>query len=168
VELVGAGYVQRTVGIAEIGAHRIAERAVGARHRRKSAASRVVATRAIGFARGEIAAVVGAVLARCEHDIELETTAKLRRFIPDRVADPGAELDAIVTTGIAHDDCVIAPHAGERIKRHRRVLVGRVRLADLDGAPHRRGKPDEAVSAEQGAINLVAQVAVGLFVARCR
>ena len=76
--------------------------------------------------------------------------------------------DAIVAACIAHDNRVIADHAGERIKHRRRVLVGPVLFADLDGAPLRRGKSDEAVSAEQGSVNLVAELAIVLFVARHR
>jgi len=63
VELISGGYIEWTVRVAEIGAHRIAERAVAARHERICAAGRIIAARAIGLARGEIIAVIGAVLA---------------------------------------------------------------------------------------------------------
>ena len=77
MEFVGGGQVERAVGIAEIGAYRVAERAVAARDERISTAGRIVVARAIGFARSEIAAVIGAVLARCEQHVELEAAAKL-------------------------------------------------------------------------------------------
>ena len=64
VPFSGAGHVERAVRITEIGAHRIAEGAVAARHERICAARWIVVAGAIGFTRSEIAAVVGAVLAR--------------------------------------------------------------------------------------------------------
>ena len=64
VPFTGGGHIERAVCVAEIGAHRIVERAVATRYERISAAGRIVAAGAIGFTRREIAAVIVAVLAR--------------------------------------------------------------------------------------------------------
>src|SRR5262249_41717540 len=66
------------------------------------------------------------------------------------------------------DDRVIAPLSRERIERRRRGFVWGVLFADLDGADGGISKADIAVAAEQGAVDLIAQIAVGLSVARKR
>src|SRR5690349_7892729 len=79
-----------------------------------------------------------------------------------------AKLNAVIAAGVTHDDRVIAPLSGGRIERRRRGFVWGVLFADLDGADRGVGHADVTVATEQGAVDLIAQVAVGLSVARKR
>src|SRR5579859_4538335 len=84
------------------------------------------------------------------------------------MVETSAELDAAVAAGIAHDRSVVAQRSRERVEQSGRLLVGRVSLAELDRAIGRRREADEAVAAEQPAIDRIALGAVGLFRARRR
>src|ERR1700733_12422176 len=86
-----------------------------------------------------------------------------RRFIPDRVIEPAAEFDAVVAAGIAHDDTHVADLARERIEAAGGIFVGRGGLADLERAIFGRRKSDVGVAVEQGAVDVVADLAVALL-----
>src|SRR5205085_11943330 len=60
---------------------------------------------------------------------------------------------------------IVAPHPREWVERRGGAFVRRVGLADLEGAETRRRKADITVAAEQGAGDLIAQIAIRLFVA---
>ncbi len=168
VPFVGRRGVETAIGIADIAAEEIAERAVITADRNGIATGGVVAARAIGLARGQIVADIGAVLARRVHHVPLEAAGR-RQFIPDGVIDAGTEFDPVVAAGIAHDDPVITPLARERIESCCRVLIRCVRFADLDRAPGGRGDADVSIAVEQRAVDLIGEVAVRLFQARrCR
>src|ERR1700728_1627676 len=168
VPFARGGALEAAVCIADIGADEIAERAVIAQRRIITAAGRIVAAGAIGFTRTEIVAGPRAVLARRVHQIPLYS-ADRRGFVPNGMRNARAEFDAVVAASVTHDNRVVAPLAGERVKRSRRILVRRVALADLDRTRVRRGEPYPGIAAEQGAVDLVAEIAVRLLIAgRCR
>src|SRR5262245_34044361 len=137
VPFVSGGDIESTTRIADVRAYEIAERTVSAEERTRRgdwcAADRIVATGAIRFAGSDVVADPGPILPRRIHEIPLKTT-DVRRFIPDRVVHPLAEFDAIVASGVAHHDLVIAPHPGERIERRSRNLIRRIRFTDFDSA----------------------------------
>src|SRR5262249_32030411 len=72
------------------------------------------------------------------------------------------EFDTVVAAGIAHDNRVVAEHPGEGVHHRRRILVGRIRLPDLDGTPAVGCQPDEAVARGQTTLDDIAEVAVAL------
>src|ERR1700730_17482319 len=111
---IGHGGVGRAVGVAQIGAEGVAERAVATGNRLISAAGGIVAAGAIGFARGDIVADRATVLTRREQQMVLEAMDRWR-FVRDRVVEPASEFDAVVAAGIAHDDMHVADLARERI-----------------------------------------------------
>ena len=60
----GGGHIKRAVGVTNIGADRIVERAITARDKCISAAGRIVAAGTVGFTLGNVAAVIVAGLTR--------------------------------------------------------------------------------------------------------
>jgi hypothetical protein len=60
----GSGHIKRAVGVTNIGADRIVERAITARDKCISAAGRIVAAGTVGFTLGNVAAVIVAGLTR--------------------------------------------------------------------------------------------------------
>src|ERR1700730_8042157 len=64
----------------------------------------------------------------------------------------GAELDAIVSAGMAHDDGIVAEHAGEGIHPVGRFLVGGVSRADLELAQAVVRETHEAVAVAEGGL----------------
>src|SRR5471030_1451907 len=84
VTLIPGGDIKRPVRIGATDAYRVAEGAVAASCGNGSTATRNVAARAIGFARGDIVAVAGPVLAGREQR-GTGKAAEMGRFVPDRV-----------------------------------------------------------------------------------
>src|SRR5262249_10662018 len=166
VPFVGGGGIESTACITHIRADEVAERTVSAEENPICwvTAGRIVVAGAIGFAGSDIVADPGAVLPRRVHKVKLPAP-HIRRLIPDRMGGAQAKLNAVIAAGIAHHDLVIAPHAGEWIERRRRGLVWGVLFADLDGADCGISQANVAVAAEEGAVDLIAEVAVRLFVA---
>src|SRR5262249_29952263 len=94
VQFVGGGRIEPAEVIAEARAERVAEGAVVS-GLGSATAARDVAARAVDLAGGEVAAVLRAVLAGREEQVELRA-APVRRFIPDRVVEAGTEFHAVV------------------------------------------------------------------------
>src|ERR1700693_3657710 len=63
-----------------------------------------------------------------------------------------AELDAIVSAGVAHDDGIVAEHAGKGIHPVSRLFVGGVTRAGLELAPAGVRKTHEAVAVTDGGL----------------
>src|SRR5262249_7517086 len=137
----------------------VAERAIIAEIPPYSAAAR-----AIGLAAGIQAVVASPVLAGRNQRVEGEA-APLGRFVPDRMGEPRIELRAVVPAGVAHDAVVVAYGGGERVHPGGRELVGRVGLAELQGAEAAR-HAEEAVARGERALHFVVLVPGGSLVYR--
>ena len=161
VHFIGGRQIKRACLISATEAIQVSEGTVVTGWR-QCAAARNVSAIAVRFGGGDDAAVVGAVLARRVHRLERDA-APAGGLVPNRMSRPQTEFDAVVASGIADHDPVIAKHPGERIQAIGRCLVGRLRLTDHRGAPIVAGEADKAVARKQSAVDSVAGVRGRVF-----